>query len=142
MRGLDPRIHAVPCRGATWMAGSGAGHDDKREPPKRRLQPISIPRTDVRNAGEGPRASAGGSGRHRHRPALLCQRLSGRGHARMSWTMLLSGPRRPAFLALIVACAMFMEQLDGSVIATALPSMAVSLGTTAVRLNLAITAYM
>jgi EmrB/QacA subfamily drug resistance transporter len=49
---------------------------------------------------------------------------------------------RPLLLALIVACAMFMEQLDGTVVATALPAMALSLGTTAVRLNLAITAYM
>ena len=49
---------------------------------------------------------------------------------------------RPLLIALIVACAMFMEQLDGTVVATALPAMAVSLGTTAVLLNLAITAYM
>ncbi len=51
-------------------------------------------------------------------------------------------PVRPIVLAMIVACAMFMEQLDGTVIATALPAMAVELGVGVVRLNLAITAYM
>jgi EmrB/QacA subfamily drug resistance transporter len=45
-------------------------------------------------------------------------------------------------VALIVACALFMENLDGTVITTAIPAMAVSLGTTPVRLSLGITAYM
>src|SRR5262249_52518228 len=43
---------------------------------------------------------------------------------------------------LIVACALFMEQLDGSIIATALPSIAHSLQTDPLHLNLAITSYM
>src|SRR5580658_3627170 len=43
---------------------------------------------------------------------------------------------------LIVACALFMEQLDGSIIATALPSISQSLHTDPLHLNLAITSYM
>src|ERR1700722_106711 len=43
---------------------------------------------------------------------------------------------------LIVACALFMEQLDGSIIATALPSISRSLQTDPLHLNLAITSYM
>ncbi len=43
---------------------------------------------------------------------------------------------------LIVACALFMEQLDSSIIATALPSISRSLHTEPLHLNLAITSYM
>lgn len=43
---------------------------------------------------------------------------------------------------LIIACALFMENLDGSVIATALPAIARSLNTSPIHLNLAITSYM
>src|SRR3984885_39078 len=43
---------------------------------------------------------------------------------------------------LIVACALFMEQLDGSIIATALPGIATSLHVDPLHLNLAITSYM
>ena len=43
---------------------------------------------------------------------------------------------------LIVACALFMEHLDGSIIATALPTISKSLHTDPLHLNLAITAYM
>ncbi len=43
---------------------------------------------------------------------------------------------------LIVGCALFMEMLDSTVIATALPAMAQSLHQDPIRLNLAITAYM
>ena len=49
---------------------------------------------------------------------------------------------RPSALALLVAGAFFMEFLDGSIIATALPSMAVSLNSTAVALNVGISAYL
>jgi EmrB/QacA subfamily drug resistance transporter len=48
--------------------------------------------------------------------------------------------RRP--LALLVAATFFMENLDGTVITTALPRMAVSLHQPAVRLSVAITAYL
>lgn len=43
---------------------------------------------------------------------------------------------------LIVACALFMENLDSTVIATALPTMARSLGEDPLRLSMAITAYL
>src|SRR5216683_6208559 len=54
-------------------------------------------------------------------------------------------PVRPALrflVPLIVACALFMENLDSTVIATALPQIAASLGEDPLRLNLAITAYL
>lgn len=43
---------------------------------------------------------------------------------------------------LIIACALFMEHLDSSIIATALPSIATALKTDPLHLNLAITSYM
>jgi EmrB/QacA subfamily drug resistance transporter len=43
---------------------------------------------------------------------------------------------------LIVACALFMENLDGAVIATALPEIARDLGADPLHLNIAITAYL
>ena len=47
------------------------------------------------------------------------------------------------FLApMIVGCALFMEMLDSTVISTALPMMAKSLGEDPIRLNLAITSYL
>jgi len=45
-------------------------------------------------------------------------------------------------IPLIVACALFMENLDSSVLATALPSIAASLGENPLKLNLAITSYL
>ncbi|HLI10968.1 MAG TPA: MFS transporter [Alphaproteobacteria bacterium] len=44
-------------------------------------------------------------------------------------------------VALIVACALFMENLDGTIITTALPAMAESFKTTPIHLSLGITAY-
>ena len=43
---------------------------------------------------------------------------------------------------MIVACALFMEHLDSTVLATALPAIAASLGEDPIRLNLAITSYL
>lgn len=48
-------------------------------------------------------------------------------------------PRR---IALIVAAAFFMENLDGTVIVTALPQIGASFGVTATDLSLAVTAYL
>ncbi len=45
-------------------------------------------------------------------------------------------------IPLVVAFAFFLEQLDATIITTAIPDMARSLDTTALRLNLALTAYM
>ena len=51
-------------------------------------------------------------------------------------------PSGSVIVPLIVACALFMEQLDGSIIATALPGIAASLHADPLHLNLAITSYM
>ncbi len=49
---------------------------------------------------------------------------------------------RPSMrIALIVACAQFMQNLDGTIIVTALPAMAQSFATTASRMSEGITAY-
>ena len=50
--------------------------------------------------------------------------------------------RTPIFVALLVAGAFFMENLDGTVIATALPQMALSFRTSPVDLNMGMTAYL
>ena len=50
-------------------------------------------------------------------------------------------PSRQILVPLIVACAMFMQNLDSTVIATALPTIARSLGESPLRLNVAITCY-
>ena len=46
---------------------------------------------------------------------------------------------RQLLICLIVACAMFMQNMDSTVIATALPVIARSLGESPLRLNVAIT---
>ncbi len=50
--------------------------------------------------------------------------------------------RQSRMVALLVAGSMFMEQLDGTVIATALPQMAGSFGVSAVDLNVGMSAYL
>jgi EmrB/QacA subfamily drug resistance transporter len=50
--------------------------------------------------------------------------------------------KQSAVIALLVAGAFFMEQLDGTVIATALPQMAQSFGVAPVDLNIGISAYL
>src|SRR3954465_11454462 len=49
---------------------------------------------------------------------------------------------RQLTICLIVACAMFMQNLDSTIIATALPTIAESIGETPLRLNVAITCYL
>src|SRR4051794_3060638 len=49
---------------------------------------------------------------------------------------------RATLVALLVAGAFFMENMDGTVIATALPQMAQSFGTSPVDLNMGMTAYL
>ncbi|HLB97532.1 MAG TPA: DHA2 family efflux MFS transporter permease subunit [Acetobacteraceae bacterium] len=50
--------------------------------------------------------------------------------------------KKPSLLIpIVVACSFFMEQLDSTIITTAIPAMAKSLGTEPVRLSLAITSY-
>ena len=50
--------------------------------------------------------------------------------------------RPPLVLPLIVACALFMENLDSTVVVTALPAIARSLGQTPLTLNVAMTSYL
>jgi EmrB/QacA subfamily drug resistance transporter len=61
-------------------------------------------------------------------------------------TMPMSSPPSPSrfsvIVPLIVGCAQFMHQFDGTMITTALPVMAVSLNEDPLRLNLAITSYL
>ena len=49
---------------------------------------------------------------------------------------------RRIIVPLIVACALFMQNLDSTALATALPAIAESLGQTPLRLHLAITVFM
>lgn len=50
--------------------------------------------------------------------------------------------RRSRLTALIVACALFMQNLDSTVISTALPTIARAFGAEAVHMNVALTAYL
>ncbi len=50
-------------------------------------------------------------------------------------------PRLRLLIPMIVAIAFLMEQLDSTIITTAIPDMAKSLATTPIRMNLAVTAY-
>src|SRR5271163_1632357 len=50
--------------------------------------------------------------------------------------------RSPLYVTTLIASAFFMEMLDGTIIATALPQMAHSFHSSAVSLNLGITAYL
>ena len=50
--------------------------------------------------------------------------------------------RSPLYVTMLIAGAFFMENLDGTIIATALPQMAHSFHSSAVALNLGITAYL
>jgi EmrB/QacA subfamily drug resistance transporter len=50
-------------------------------------------------------------------------------------------PRLRLLIPLVVAIAFLMEQLDSTIITTAIPDMARSLGTTPLRMNLAVTTY-
>ena len=49
---------------------------------------------------------------------------------------------RPFLIPLIVACALFMENMDSTIIATSLPVIAGDLHENPLALNLALTAYL
>src|SRR5258706_9403856 len=51
-------------------------------------------------------------------------------------------PSRQLAIMLIVSCALFMQNLDSTIIATALPAIADSLGESPLQLNVAITCYL
>src|ERR1700732_2453659 len=50
--------------------------------------------------------------------------------------------RRDRMVPLIVACALFMENMDSTVIATSLPAIAADIGTSPLTLKLAVTSYL
>ena len=54
----------------------------------------------------------------------------------------MSPETKPKVVAMIVASAIVMQQLDSTVVTTALPQMAISLQTDPVRLSVAVTAYL
>jgi EmrB/QacA subfamily drug resistance transporter len=54
----------------------------------------------------------------------------------------MNNTRSPLYVTTLIAGAFFMENLDGTIIATALPQMAHSFHSSAVALNLGITAYL
>ncbi len=54
----------------------------------------------------------------------------------------MSPERKPKVVAMIVASAIIMQQIDSTVITTALPQMAISLHTDPIRLSVAVTAYL
>ena len=54
----------------------------------------------------------------------------------------IASSRRAIIVALLVAGAFFMENLDGTVITTAIPHMSRSFGTNPIGLNVGITAYL
>ncbi len=51
-------------------------------------------------------------------------------------------PRLRLLIPLVVACGFFMENLDSTILATAIPQIAQSLGENPLRLNVAITSYL
>ncbi|MBV9811623.1 MAG: MFS transporter, partial [Acetobacteraceae bacterium] len=51
-------------------------------------------------------------------------------------------PRLRLLIPLIVASGFFLEQLDSTIITTAIPDMAQALNETPLRLNLALTSYL
>jgi EmrB/QacA subfamily drug resistance transporter len=51
-------------------------------------------------------------------------------------------PKGSMLVPLIVACALFMENLDGAVLGTALPQIAQDMGVSPIHLSLAITSYL
>ena len=54
----------------------------------------------------------------------------------------MSPETKPKLVAVIVASAIIMQQIDSTIITTALPQMAISLHTDPVRLSVAVTAYL
>jgi len=54
----------------------------------------------------------------------------------------MNAARRSRLIPFVVACALFMENLDSTVLSTALPAIAQSLGESPLHLNLAITSYL
>ena len=67
--------------------------------------------------------------------------LPGKGRAEASSFATERNPRLRLIIPLIVAIGFLMEQLDSTIVTTAIPQMALSLASTALRMNLAVTTY-
>jgi EmrB/QacA subfamily drug resistance transporter len=84
-------------------------------------------------------------GRRPQQRRQIC-RLADRGASGARWCGTDAAMRliasRQSLLPFVVACAMFMQNLDSTVIATALPTIARSLDESPLRLNVAITCYL
>jgi EmrB/QacA subfamily drug resistance transporter len=63
-------------------------------------------------------------------------------HPCIIFNLTMSKPRSPFYVTSLIAGAFFMENLDGTIIATALPQMAKSFHVGAVNLNIGMTAYL
>ena len=53
-----------------------------------------------------------------------------------------AAPTISPIIPMVIACGLFMAQLDSTIIATSIPQMAISLGVSPLRLNIAITSYL
>src|ERR1041385_7618412 len=62
-------------------------------------------------------------------------------HSQPSYRTIMTPRTRQLVISLIVACAMFMQSLDSTIIATALPAIAGSLGERPLRLSVAIMVF-
>ena len=115
------------------------------EPLVRRFNIMSLLRNRQANAPGAPSNFLGrfaGSGCVEFWMALK-MKLACKNHALAVATLeVFLTARRPLLIALLVAGAFFMENLDGTVIATAVPRMARSFGVSPVDLNIGITAYL
>ena len=115
------------------------------EPLVRRFNIMSLLRNHQANAPGAPSNFLGrfaGSGWVEFCMALK-RKLACKNHALAVATLeVFLTARRPLLIALLVAGAFFMENLDGTVIATAVPRMARSFGVSPVDLNIGITAYL
>src|SRR5262250_2477725 len=81
--------------------------------------------------------------RHRVSPSLFHYHRRDREHFRSTRRRFRSTPLRSAVLIpLIVACALFMENMDSTVITTSLPAIAADIGENPLALKLALTSYL
>ena len=75
-------------------------------------------------------------------PVLAIEAMTGPDPQASEVTAAKAGGASPRMTALIVASALFMEQLDGTVLATALPTMARSFDVDPLHMNVALTSYL
>src|SRR5262245_12132590 len=62
--------------------------------------------------------------------------------SRLTRSPMPTAPPRPMLIPLIVACALFMENLDSTVLSTALPAIAADFAVNPIHLKLALTSYL